>query len=465
LTAPPLPAGFRLAIDPDVRRPHRGVVIGGTPVRVLRLRDEAVRLFDLWEAGGEVGTSPAAGRFARRLVDAGIAHPRPPGSPKTDVCVVIPVRDRQDGLQSTLHALAHTRSKARVIVVDDGSMQPVKLEDDFAGRCSVVRLCESRGPARARNEGWRLARGDVVVFLDADCVPSAGWLENLLGHFSDPAVAAVAPRVISPADTRTALARYEMVRSSLDLGAREAPVRPRSRVPYVPTACLAVRREALLQAGGFNENLRFGEDVDLVWRLHDLGWAVRYEPAVSVVHPARPSMRGWVVQRFGYGMSAASLAELHGPAVAPLDVSPWSAAVWALVAAGQPVAAGLLAAGTGAVLARRAGRDLRTATQLGRLAVRGNIAAGARMAEAVRRAWLPPLLAVALFGPSKWRRRSAALLIAAFAVPGAEWFSKRPPLGPGQWVALRGLDDLAYQCGVWSGAAKARSAKALLPRF
>jgi mycofactocin system glycosyltransferase len=481
----PVPDGFRLVIDPDVRRPSWKVVVGGAPLRVLRLGEGGARLLDGWEAGARVGGSAgepagesgggsrAAGLFARRLVDAGIAHPRPDPEAVSEgvtdasgLTVVIPVRDNTTGLVSTLARL----QGMKVVVVDDGSTVPVAVADlpgdQSATDVSVIRHDHPRGPAAARNSGWRAATSDVVVFLDADCVPTGDWLATLVGHLADPAVAAVGPRIVSPAAREGALAAYESVRSSLDLGARESPVRPRSRVPYVPTACLAVRRQALLEVGGFDEKLRFGEDVDLVWRLNDAGWSVRYEPRASVVHPARSGFGAWLRQRFDYGRSAAPLAERHGAAVAPLAVSPWSAGAWSLALAGQPLAALGMVAATAGILARRARGDRSTETELARLAVRGSLLAGARIAESVRRAWLPPALVVAtVTRPGRSRRRVAAGIAAAFAAPLVEWVARRPPLDAVSWVSLRAADDLAYQAGVWAGALRAKSPKALLPDF
>ena len=353
-----------------------------------------------------------------------------------------------------------------MIVVDDGSSRPVRVERGALAGASVVRLDRPGGPAAARNTGWRLADSEIVTFLDADCIPLEGWLDTLLRHFADPCVAAVAPRIISDASSGTNLAAYESLQSPLDRGRQEAPVRARSRVPFVPTACLAVRRRALVDLGGFNETLRFGEDVDLVWRINRSGWSVRYDPAASVLHPPRPSVRSWSRQRFDYGGSAAQLAALHDTDVAPLDVSPWSAAAWMLAAAGHPVAGGMLVAGTSVALARRAGRDRETARELVSLALRGNLLAGLWIAEAVRRAWLPPaILALAVIPSGRLRRRTAAALMVAFVVPLSDWAVRRPPVDAATWAALRIADDLAYQTGLWFGAAKKRSLKALLPRF
>jgi mycofactocin system glycosyltransferase len=409
-----------------------------------------------------VGPSPAARRLARRLVDSGVACPLPAagnGPPPEDATVVVPVRDRPEGLLATLAAL----QGLNVLVVDDASLQPLP-----PGGHQVIRRQVPGGPGPARNTGWRSAATPIVVFLDADCVPEPGWLARLLPHFADPRVGAVAPRVRSmPGPGR--LARYEEVMSPLDMGPAPAAVRPATRVAYVPTACLAVRRTALEVTGGFDEQLRFGEDVDLVWRLAGSGWVVRYDPEAVVSHPPRPDVGSLIRQRFDYGRSAAALAERHGSLVCPLEVAPWGGAAWLLATFGRPLpAAGLVAALSGS-LAARAAPDLPTRRALACLAAETNLLTGKRIAAAVRRAWAPPLLLAVWIGPRRVRRRAAGWLLASLLLPLADWVAppgrgERPGLGPVSWVALRCLDDLSYQSGVWAGAAEHRSPRALLPR-
>jgi mycofactocin system glycosyltransferase len=397
--------------------------------------------------------------------------------PAEEVTVVIPVRDDPAGLAATLSSLAATLSSlarpARaapfldIVVVDDGSVSPVAAPANV----TLVRRKHPGGPGAARNTGWRTTRAGIVVFLDAACEPQEDWLHSLLVHFADREVAAVAPRIVSSRrpSTRPWLAAYEARHSPLDLGGRAAPVRPGSAVTYVPTAALAVRRTALEEAGGFDEGLRFGEDVDLVWRLVKLGWQVRYEPAVVVTHPARPTASAWARQRLHYGQSAAPLAARHGRDVAPLTIAPWSAAAWGFVATGHPAAGLAVAVGSAATLARRASPDRPTALALAGLALRGNLRAGAGLAAAVRRAWLPPAVGVciglAAFGSARSRRASSAALAAALVGEAAlEWTREQPGPGLVAWTAMRLADDLTYQAGVWAGVIRSRSIGALLPR-
>jgi mycofactocin system glycosyltransferase len=417
-----------------------------------------------------VGPSRGARTLAGRLVDAGIADPLPPPSPLPTVAIVVPVRDDAAGLAATLAALEATAPGVRVVVVDDGSEPP--LDEPLGPAVELVRRPVAGGPAVARNTGLARVEAEVVVFVDAGCVPAPGWPPALLGHFADPEVAAVAPRVHSRPGDRTpaALARFEAARSPLDLGPHAGAVGPGGAVPYVPSAVLAVRARALRQEGGFDEDLRFGEDVDLVWRLGRGGRRIRYEPAASASHPARPDLSSWLRQRYDYGRSAAPLAARHGRAVAPLSASPWSVVAWSLAACGWPAAGASVVAGTAWALGRRAGADPTVAAELRRLALVGNLRAGGAIAAAVRRAWLPPAVASGwLAGRLGGRRSRRSLILTALAIgagPGlVDWWKRRPGAGPVEWMVWRLADDLAYQAGVWAGVARSRSAGALWPRW
>ena len=434
------------------------VLLGGSPLRLLRLSDAGARTVRSWLDGEPVGDGAAQRALARRLVHAGVLHPVYTGGPTTaDVTVVVPTRTDGTAVPGPRAAdgtavpgqMGPAPDGVRVVVVDDGSPVPVP------GAAS--RHPTPRGPAAARNTGTALVRTGLVAFLDADVRPEPGWLDALLPHFADPAVAAVAPRVRSEPGS-SALARYEQARSPLDLGAAPAPVRPGGRVGYLPSAALVVRTAVLRELGGFDERLRFGEDVDLVWRIVGSGRQVRYEPAATVWHRPRLSWPRWLRQRLDYGGSAAPLALRHGSAVAPLRVSRWSALAWGLVAAGHPVPGVTTALATAALLPRKLGRLGVPAAESLRLALAGHLGAGALIADAVTRSWAPlamPLLALS--------RRGRWVLAAALCRHLLEWRRTRPPLDPARFVLVRAADDLAYGAGVCWGCLRHRTVRPLLP--
>jgi mycofactocin glycosyltransferase len=459
----PLPGGFCIQCHIGVAVLSRGtVLLGGSPPRLVRLTPAGAAAAGLLFAGAAVADAgPGAGMLARRLVDGGLAEPCPPagaGPTPAEVTVAIPVRDRARDLAALLAALRPApRRGMAVLVVDDGSTDGSGDVARAAG-ARLVRHEVARGPAAARSTALAAAATPLVAFLDSDVLPTPGWLEKLLPHLADPAVAAVAPRVASrpgpsPRD------RYEHARSPLDLGPAPGPVRPGSRLSYVPAAALLLRRDLPGGVVGFDPALRYGEDVDLVWRLVAAGWTVRYEPAATVTHRPRPSWPAWAAQRAGYGSSAAALAVRHPGPLRPLAGSAGTLAAWGLAAAGAPA---LGAAVTGYATARLAGRFAGVPGAPGiaaSLVARGHRYAAESLADGMRRLWLPLAPAVVASG-----RPGRRLVLAALLAPVArDWWRERPELGLASYAALRLADDAAYCAGVWWGCARERTLLPVLP--
>jgi mycofactocin glycosyltransferase len=458
-------AGTVVAPDPSVRSSDDGtVLVGGSPLRVMRLSPTgagvARRLLD----GAPVPSGPGATTLTRRLLDGGLVHPvvaPGTGPPPSAVTIVVPLRGTPT--RGLLDALPQSSSEGRVagvVVVDDASPVPVAVSAEGS---TVVRREANGGPGAARNTGLAVVETPYVAFVDADCVPQPGWLDALLPHFGDPLVAAVAPRIVATEDAGpaplTTLARYEAHRSPLDLGPRPARVRARTRVSYVPSAALVVRTDVLRALGGFDEGMRVGEDVDLVWRLDEAGWTVRYEPASEVAHDHRTSLGPWLRRRFDYGTSAGPLAVRHPGALVPVEASVWSLGVWALAASGHPVPAAGVAATSIGLLTRTLGTVEAPLPLALRLAGLGHVGAGRLLAEAVLRPWWPLALGAVVLS-----RRARPLIAAAVVAPPLwEWVRDRPRLDPVRWVGWRVADDVAYSTGVWAGAVAARVAEPLVP--
>jgi GT2 family glycosyltransferase len=507
------------------------VLFGGSPPRLLRLNPAGQRALDELRRGPV--RSPAAGKLARRLTDTGLAHPRPPapsrgpgapgvvprengagGRPPSagegrraggvsspsqrsggvpggrspgltlpDVTVVIPARDRPAYLDRCLTALGQSYP---VIVVDDGSQQAAEVASlSRRHGAALIRRPASGGPGPARNDGLAQVTTPLVAFLDSDCETGPEWITSLAAHFADPLVAAVAPRV-RPLTGASPAGRYLEARAPIDMGPQEGRVLPLTRLSYVPTAALLVRRAALVAdddqaiatgagpfgagpfgAGPFDASLRYGEDVDLVWRLAEAGWRVRYDPAASVSHSEPATWTKVLARRFRYGCSAAPLAQRHPGQVPPLILQAWPAAAVAALLARKPVAAlAAYGAGTGQLVRLLSGWGVPP---------RGVLRP---MADSVLQTWLGagrwtiqyalPVAAASLARPGGrtartrlGRRLAVASLLAG--PPIAEWRRIRPSMPVAAFSLGYLADEVAYGAGVYRGAAAQRLLSPLLP--
>jgi mycofactocin system glycosyltransferase len=301
------------------------------------------------------------------------------------------------------------------------------------------------------------------VFIDADVQCTHEDVCELAKWWSLPQLAVLAPRVksLNWFQNGAVIAAYEEVRSPLDMGALPARVRAGTRVSYVPSAVLLCDVAALRAVNGFDESMRTGEDVDLIWRLDTAGYSCRYEPSIEVHHLPRTTIQQLAQQRMGYGESAALLAEKHQGALAPLRVSGWSTGVWASIALGFPIIGGVVAAGTAVALSRKLRFLPDAEKESARLATLGHLHAGKQIASAVTRVWWPIALLLALVS----RRARWALCLAAFVPALSDWWTTRPHLDPVRYTLLRWVDDMSYGFGVWKGVVREGNYDPLIPEL
>lgn len=225
-----------------------------------------------------------------------------PGAGRPSLTVVVASRDRAASLGGALAAIACAVGPGdEVIVVDSASCDHLTKQVTIEHGATYVR-CDEPGAALARNLGSRHATSDVIAFTDDDCRPHPGWADAFAAAFVDPTVGfAVGPVAGgSAADVP-------------DRGGRRWSW-PSDPARIGSGASMAVRRDALIGVGGFDERLgpgaglAAGEDHELFLRLLRAGWLGVSVSGAVVDHDDR---RGrWATLRlfYGYGVGAGAVA-------------------------------------------------------------------------------------------------------------------------------------------------------------
>ncbi len=200
------------------------------------------------------------------------------------ISVVIPHLNQRSGLLRCLAALdAGTRAANQIIVVDNGSSHP---PDDICAEFEGVRLVHqpAPGPGLARNLGVARSTGDVLAFIDADCIPAHDWLATAEQAMGDPDVGILGGNVgieYDDPNRLTVLEAYESIFAyRMD--------RYIARQGFTGTGNLVVRRNVFDQVGAF-AGMSLAEDRDWGQRATKLGHRIRYCPDLKVLHPARQS--------------------------------------------------------------------------------------------------------------------------------------------------------------------------------
>jgi GT2 family glycosyltransferase len=204
--------------------------------------------------------------------------------------VVVPARDAAPLLRETLPALtAALPPGAELIVVDDGSRDGSAEVARGLGAHVVLQQAGS-GPAAARNRGAAAARGELLVFLDADVRVHADTLELLLAPLAEPGIAASFGSYDAAPAARSWVSLYK------NLSHHFVHQRSRPQAATFWAACGAIRRTAFESAGGFDERYRRPsiEDVELGYRLRASGYRIRLVARAQVTHLKRWSLASWL---------------------------------------------------------------------------------------------------------------------------------------------------------------------------
>jgi GT2 family glycosyltransferase len=200
------------------------------------------------------------------------------------ISIIIPVHNGGAYLGRCLDALLATTTmasaNAEVLVVDDAST------DDSAGEAQargveVLRLAERGGSAGARNRGASVARGKVLLFIDADVVVRPQTVARIRAHFDESGPAAVFG---SYDDAPEAAGFFSQYKNLLHHFTHQHGC---SRAETFWSGCGAVRREAFLQIGGFDEKIQGIEDIELGYRLRDEGYSILLDKELQVKHLKR----------------------------------------------------------------------------------------------------------------------------------------------------------------------------------
>lgn len=200
------------------------------------------------------------------------------------VSVIVPVLNGEATIGRCLESIcndAYPEEQREILVIDNGSTdRTVALLRDYPVRLVAE---PARGLSRARNRGISESRGEILVFTDADCYVTKGWLHELIAGFEQDDAAAVTGEVV-PYPPSTPAERYSARRKPSVAGwQRDLPD------PWFCFMNAAIRRQAFERVGRFD--LRFAgvgcEDIDFAWRFADAGLRVRRQARPLVFHQQR----------------------------------------------------------------------------------------------------------------------------------------------------------------------------------
>lgn len=207
---------------------------------------------------------------------------------KPDVSIVIPTYKRPALLVRCLHALAHQqfpKNRYEIIVVTDGpddmTRTMIAQQGIVSPNIQVYALPYKKGPAAARNLGWKMARGRLILFTDDDCIPHNYWISTYVNAYEQQGaeVAVFTGQVLVPCPQKPT--DYEKNIAWLE------------KADFVTANC-ACSKPALKKVHGFDETftMAWREDSDLHFSFIAQNIPIRFIQQAVVTHPVRKACWG-----------------------------------------------------------------------------------------------------------------------------------------------------------------------------
>lgn len=240
--------------------------------------------------------------------------------------IIIPVYNGARTLGACLAALERqdvANARHEIIVVDDGSTDESVA---VAAGYDVKLLRQAHaGAAAARNHGASQARGDILVFTDADCEPAAGWLQALTAPFADPQVCGA--RGVYRTRQASLVARF----SQAEYEEKYSRLARQERIDFVDTYSAAYRHEVFASHGGFDARFLLDEDQEFSFRLAAAGHRLVFVPDAIVYHHHPATLWHYLVRKVRLGRWKVHV-HLRHPARAVRDsYTPWTQKVQILI--------------------------------------------------------------------------------------------------------------------------------------
>jgi GT2 family glycosyltransferase len=221
--------------------------------------------------------------------------------------IVVPTYNRPEQLAACLRALAHLdypRERFEVIVVDDGSEEPLDaVVEPRRGELALALVRQSNsGPAAARNTAAAMARGEFLAFTDDDCAPCPNWLRALAGRFRTTPEALIGGRTVNILTDNVYAAASQVLTDYLYEFYNGQP----GRAVFFTSNNMSLPAATFHAAGGFDPTFprAAAEDRDFCARLGERGCPLIYAPEAEIRHAHELCRRRFWRQHFHYGRGA-----------------------------------------------------------------------------------------------------------------------------------------------------------------
>lgn len=222
------------------------------------------------------------------------------------VSIIIPVRNEAELLKNCLESISnldYPKDRIEVIIADGMSTDDtVNTAKQLGAR---VVLNEKKTVSPGRNVAFKLAKGEIIAFTDADCIVDKNWIINSVRYFEDDKIACVGGPNLTPSGEgdfgkAVGFVFNQGIFSAGSIHARE--LKEVKEVRSIPGCNAIYKKDALEKVMPIDETLLTCDDTELNQRLIDKGYKLLYTPDVFVWHYRRPNPKRLFRQMYRYAV-------------------------------------------------------------------------------------------------------------------------------------------------------------------
>ena len=239
------------------------------------------------------------------------------------ISVIIPAHNAERTIKGCVGALLSQDygGEYEIIVADDGSTDGTAkaLKGFPKGKVRLLRLGH-KGPAAARNAGAGQAKGDIVLFTDADCIPGRDWVSQMARPFLRRNITGV--QGAYKTRQRGIVARF----AQLEIEERYSRLAMQEYTDWIGSYSAGYRKAAFLEFGGFDESypMASGEDPDLSYKMARAGYKLVFNQSAVVYHMHPETLSRYAKQKYWRAVWRVRLYKKNKEKIASESYTPWS---------------------------------------------------------------------------------------------------------------------------------------------
>jgi cellulose synthase/poly-beta-1,6-N-acetylglucosamine synthase-like glycosyltransferase len=226
-----------------------------------------------------------------------------------EVSVIVPAYNAEKTIGKTISGLLNQdyNKKYEIIIVDDGSTDATR---EVVKKFKEVKLIEQehKGPAAARNLGAKKAKGNILLFTDADCIPARNWIKNMIEPFKNKEIVGV-QGTYKTLNKESLIARF----AGYEIEERHKKMEKQKYIDFIGTFSAGYRKDIFLKFNGFDESfpIASGEDPELSFRISKAGYKMVFQPKAFVFHKHPDTLFKFLKQKFFRGYWRIFLYKKH----------------------------------------------------------------------------------------------------------------------------------------------------------